>query len=130
MKVPKYVYHASAECVHDSIVLKGLVSSWEGVYAASSPDDALRFMSMRLLAHYHGSREGEYDGNTILIPDIVLHDYIEVWKIDTTKCPKKWVEGTDHSTAVFGNATSWLHPGDIPLSAVVSYNQYKPREES
>ena len=126
MNPPRYVYHASPECVHDSIMLKGLVHVWEGVYAASTPSDALRFMAFRLFDHYHGSKTMVFGGKEIMVPDIVHHDTVEVWKIDTKKCPNKWQVGTDHSVAVFGDAQSWVHAGDIPLSAVVSWDAYSP----
>lgn len=129
-KPPRYLYHASPECVFTSILKEGLRSSWEGVYASEDPQHSLRFMGFRLIDHYHGSKPFIMpDGSEVLMPEIVHHDAIHVWKIDTTKLPQKWEVGADHSAFVFGDATSWLYPETIPHKAIVSYDTYGRNDE-
>lgn len=127
-KPPRYLYHAAPICVRDNIWEKGLHTAWSEVYAAESPEHALRFMSFRLLMHYHGSKSVMLNGALVEVPDIVEHDSIDVWKIDTHKTRlKQWEVGEDHSPAFFGeDVTSWRYGGDISKDALVNVTQYAP----
>lgn len=105
--IPKKLYHAAPECVAGKIFEDGLVSNWGEIYAAESPADALTFMWFRLLDHVHMEQK-----NGVPVMSIEKHDAIHVWEIDTTGTDvTKWQAGTDHSTAFFGNTTSWVYAG-------------------
>lgn len=114
-ELPGKLYHAAPECVVGKILQEGLKSGFGEIYAASSPADALTFMWFRLLDHAHMDAP-----NGTPIMSIERHDAIHVWEIDISKTDTaRWEEGTDHSTAFFGNATSWVYLGkSIPADAV------------
>ncbi len=123
MKLPRYVYHATAVCNQESIEREGLRANFGEVYASSSEADCLGFMGFRLLSHFHFKGKGEQ-------PEFVKHDRIIVFKIDTTVTgKKKWEVGTDHSPAFFGDATSWVHRGSIGREAIVGVSEFAPRKE-
>ena len=52
--------------------------------------------------------------------NMVAHDSIHVWEINTSKTDVGlWEAGTDHSAAFFGNATSWVYLSkEIPRAAL------------
>jgi hypothetical protein len=121
--LPRYLYHATSVCNQESIEERGLISSFGEVYASESKDDCLTFMGFRLLGHFHFIKEGED-------PVYVEHDSLLVYQIDTNKTTKtRWEAGTDHSTAFFGNATSWVHFGSIEREAIVGVTEFAPRKE-
>jgi hypothetical protein len=121
--LPRYLYHATAVCNQESIEQEGLRAGFEGVYASESEDDCLAFMGFRLMSHFHFGKKGED-------PVFVKHDKLVVFQIDTEATDKsKWTEGTDHSPAFFGNATSRVYVGSIPREALVRVIEFAPREE-
>jgi len=121
---PRYLYHASPECVYDSIMQDGLVRSWGAVFASEKPEHCLNFMSFRLIDHVHGSEMVEIQGTKHRVPNIVSHDVIYVWKIDTYATDNKWERGEDHSAAFFGEATSWETHQDVPRWALVEVQAF------
>lgn len=144
VRPPNLVYHATAQCNEESIKEKGLLPFFGDVYAASSPQDALTFMGMRLFHHLHvdGKEIDCPNGaahdctlcggtGTVSLPHVVDHDYIVVFTIDTSHMPKKWYPGTDHNPEFFGNATSWVYTGGpIPPKALINVSHYTPAEEN
>lgn len=117
---PDTLYHVSPACVKESIELEGLKSNFGAVYASESPQDALGFMWFRLLDHMH------HDGKKFTV---LAHDRIDIWTIDTTQLDSSKLQpSVDHSSAFFGDATSWEYLGDIPASALVEYD-YMTRQE-
>lgn len=121
--LPRYLYHATAVCNQESIEREGLRAGFEGVYASESEDDCLAFMGFRLMSHFHFGKKGED-------PVFVHHDKLVVFQIDTEATDKsKWTEGTDHSPAFFGNATSRVYRGAIQREALVRVIEFAPRQE-
>jgi hypothetical protein len=121
--LPRYLYHATAVCNQESIEREGLRSGFGGVYASESEDDCLSFMGFRLMSHFHLGKKGEE-------PVFVKHDKLVVFQIDTKATDKsKWAEGTDHSPAFFGNATSHVYHGAIQREALVRVIEFAPRQE-
>lgn len=124
---PRYLYHASAECVRDAIYADGLKSGWEGVYAAETPEQALRFVALRAFAHMHGMKTMLLpNGDEVPVPNIVQHDVVDVWKIDTYLCKGRlWRQSYDHSPIFFGpDVRSWLYPLDIHRECLLELAQY------
>jgi len=123
-KIPKKLYHAAPECATFNISEEGLRSNLGEIYASGSIAGALTFMWFRLLDHAHISRE---NGQTKM--EVVAHDSIYVWEIDTSKTDATlWEEGTDHSASFFGNATSFVYLSkEIPPSALSCF--VFPREQ-
>jgi hypothetical protein len=114
MTIPKKLYHCAPQCTGDSINEKGLVSNYGEVYAGGSIAEALTFMWFRLLDHPHHEL---VDGK--LKFEIVPHDEVHIWEIDTTATGKNnWDAGTDHSPSFFGKARSYTHRGDISRDAL------------
>jgi hypothetical protein len=121
--LPRYLYHATSVCNRESIEERGLISSFGEVYASESKDDCLTFMGFRLMSHFHFVKEGDD-------PVYVEHDSLLVYQIDTNKTIKtKWEVGTDHSTAFFGNATSWVYLGSIEPEAIVGVTEFAPQQK-
>jgi hypothetical protein len=121
--LPRYLYHATAVCNRESIEERGLISSFGEVYASESKDDCLTFMGFRLLGHFHFVKEDED-------PVYVEHESLLVYQIDTKETIKsKWEVGTDHSTAFFGNATSWVYLGSIGREAIVRVTEFAPQQK-
>ena len=114
MKIAKKLYHASPECAYESIDEKGLVANFSVVYAAESLDQALGFMSWRLLDHWHmNAVEG------VIQIETVNHNAVYVWEIDTTNTDQdKWEESSDHNAAFFKNAKSYAYTGNINRKAL------------
>lgn len=123
-QIPELLYHVSPQCVYDSILKDGLKANFGEVYASEQPGHALGFMWFRILDHVHRkliSESNEFE--------IVAHDHIDIWTIDTSMLAGKNLEhSTDHSAAFFGNATSWVHRGDIPPEALIHHDTIS-REE-
>lgn len=121
--LPELLYHCAPECAFESIDQEGLKANFGEVYAAGSMNDAATFMAFRLFDHFHdGFQEIEINGELHKFPNIVSHDKIYFWVIDTSKTKtRKWSEGIDHSAAFFGDATSFVYAGDIPREALVGY---------
>ena len=107
MTVPAKLYHAAPECVLTDINGEGLKSNF-GIYAASSPADAMNFMWFRLLDHPHY----KYENGKIVGMELERHERIYVFEISTACTTKDyWEVGTDHSSAFFGGAESWVYAG-------------------
>lgn len=106
--VPEKLYHAAPECVLIDIHTGGLKSNFGEIYAASSPADAMNFMWFRLLDHPHYKIE---DGKVVGM-ELERHDRIYVFEISTNRTDMScWEVGTDHSSAFFGGAESWVYLG-------------------
>ena len=106
--VPEKLYHAAPECVLINIQTEGLKSNFGEVYAASSPADAMNFMWFRLLDHPHY----QFENGKIVGMELERHDRIYVFEISTNRTDKScWEVGTDHSSAFFGGAESWVYVG-------------------
>lgn len=119
-KIPEKLYHAAPECVAGKIFEDGLLSHWGEIYAAESPADALTFMWFRLLDHVHMEQK---DGVPVM--NIEAHGAVHVWEIDTSKTDLgKWEVGTDHSTAFFGNTTSWVYYGKNIAASAINCRMY------
>lgn len=119
MKLPSLLYHAAPECVYESINIEGLRATYGEVYAAGSMQDAATFMAFRLLDHVHGAKWIEINGVQHPVPDLVQHDSVHFWVIDTAKTdPALWEEGTDHNPLYF-NATSYVYRGAIARDALL-----------
>jgi len=105
-KMPRYLYHCAPECVFGDINAEGLKSNWGEIYAAETVAHALTFMWFRVLDHVHGTMDSEIGPIVNLVP----HDYVYVWEIDTRLTTRKlWSPGADHSASFFGDATSWAY---------------------
>lgn len=113
--LPGILYHAAPQCVYDSIEEEGLKSNFTEVYAAGAPGEALSFMYFRIFDHAHIELvEGKVQ------TEIVEHDEIHIWMIDTNVTGKKsWNNGTDHAASFFGGASSYVHTGDISPDALM-----------
>lgn len=124
--IPKKLYHAAPECALGSINAEGLKSNFGEIYAAESPGDALQFMWFRLLDHVHHEPNPLMPELTI---NIVAHDSIHVWEINTSKTDVGlWEPGTDHSAAFFGNATSWVYSSKVIPRAALKLPKVYARE--
>jgi hypothetical protein len=125
MKVPSKLYHAAPECVFENINGEGLKSNFGEIYAASSPADAMNFMWFRLLDHPHYKLES----GKIVGMDLERHDRIYVFEISTNRTQKDyWEVGTDHSSAFFGGAGSWVYGGKNIERRAISDVTYFTRE--
>ena len=144
-KVPPLLYHAAPQCVVDLIKEQGLTSGWGEIYASETPEDALSFMWMRLLSHFHGVEQVECPrchGNdpaceacngsgTVMLPQMVEHDWIAVCTIDTGRTSKElWELGVDHNPDIF-TGTSWVYrTGSIPVWSIPEIAAYATREST
>lgn len=100
------LFHATRMDNVPSILAKGLISKWEGVYLTDSLESALRWMGWRFQAM--GER---------------FMAVIEV-EVDETKL----IEGTDHSplmVTMFGVGKSLVSPKRIPPSAIKEVHRYE-----
>jgi hypothetical protein len=106
MRVPSKLYHAAPECVFTDINGEGLKSHFGEIYAACTPADAMNFMWFRLLDHPHY----KFENGKVVGMDLERHDRIYVFEISTNGTSKQlWSLGTDHSSAFFGGAESWVY---------------------
>jgi hypothetical protein len=106
----KTLYHATSEKNLGSILDKGLLHKWEGVYLTDSADSAARWIGFRLAA------VGE--------PTVIV---IEV-NVDESNLS----EGCDHSPLmqqIFGVGESIVHNGDIPSSQITNVIRYELNNE-
>jgi hypothetical protein len=93
------LFHATAVENVDSILEKGLLSKWEGVYLTDSAESASRWMGFRFAA--------------------MGIDKFAVIEVEVS--PRGLVEGNDHSPimhTMFGAGNSILSPKPIPPSAI------------
>lgn len=100
------LYHATDAANLGSILAKGLISKWEGVYLTDSAESAARWIGFRLAAM----------GKPTMI-------VVEV-EIST----KGLEEGCDHSPimeTLFGVGKSILSPKSIPASAIKNVWEYQ-----
>src|SRR5688500_1639204 len=83
VKPPRYLYHATAQCVEERIKAEGLKAHpmSGGVYMATSPQNCMTFMAHRLLAHVHGAKRVVIHDREWDVPDIEMHDYAAVFKV-------------------------------------------------
>jgi hypothetical protein len=98
-------FHATSVNNVKSILAKGLVSKWEGVYLTDSEESACRWIGFRLKAM------GES----------------QVAVIEVEVDSKKIIEGTDHSpvmVSLFGVGKSMLSPKTIPPDKIVDIHYY------
>ena len=115
MKTPNKLYHAAPECAYEGIDEHGLQANFGEVYAGGSIAEAMTFMWFRLIDHAHNEW---VDGK--LKFEMIAHDEVHIWEIDTTITGKNnWSGGTDHNAAFFGKARSFTHTGDIERAALV-----------
>jgi hypothetical protein len=99
------LYHATDAANLGSILAKGLLSKWEGVYLTDSAESAARWIGFRLAAM----------GKEKMI----------VVEVDVS--PKGLVPGTDHSPMMeqlFGVGKSILSPKSIPAKAIRNVWEY------
>lgn len=102
----KTLYHATSEKNLVSILDKGILHKWEGVYLTDSAESAARWLGFRLAAI------GE---STVIV--------IEV-KVDE----KQLSEGCDHSPMmmqIFGVGESIVHDGDINPGQITNVIRYE-----
>ena len=100
------LFHATSAKNEESILEKGLVSKWEGVYLTDSAESAARWIGFRLAAM----------GEPLMI-------VVEVEVDDRTL-----VEGCDHSpimVQLFGVGKSLLSQKNIPPSKIKSISHYQ-----
>ena len=97
----KKYYHGTRKENLASIMDKGLISKFEGVYLTNSVESAARWMLPRLLPS---------DSNTIIVIEVTIDsDFV--------------VEGCDHSemmVKLFGVGESWLSEDDISSDKITN----------
>lgn len=106
--MPKKVklYHATDAANLGSILEKGLVSKWEGVYLTDSAESAARWIGFRLAAMGR--------------PKMIV--------IEVEISNRGLAAGTDHSPVMeqlFGVGKSILSPKSIPASAIRNVYEYE-----
>lgn len=100
------LYHATDAANLGSILEKGLLSKWEGVYLTDSAESAARWMGFRLATM---GRE-------------------KMIVVEVEVSPKGLIEGTDHSPimeTLFGVGASILSPKSIPAKAIKNVYEYQ-----
>ena len=100
------LFHATRVGNIPSILAKGLVSQFEGVYLTDSEESASRWMGFRLAAM------GE--------------ERMAIVEVEVD--PSKLIEGTDHSpmmVKLFGVGKSLVSPKRIPKSAIKTVHYYE-----
>ena len=105
------LFHATSAKNEESILEKGLVSKWEGVYLTDSADSAARWIGFRLAAM------GE---KAMIVVEVEVEE-------------KGLIEGNDHSpmmVQLFGVGKSLLSPKDIPPSKIQEIYYYQLNEPS
>lgn len=98
MKVPSILYHATLEENHDSIIMNGLTSSYDGIYFCDDYKDSAKFLMFHALAKKQNIIVVEVDTECL---DINL-----------------FREGTDHNPNFFGNPNVFVYPDNIPDYAI------------
>lgn len=100
------LYHATDAANLGSILEKGLIAKWEGVYLTDSVDSAARWIGFRLSAM----------GNQNMIV------------VEVEISPKGLQEGCDHSSmmeTLFGVGKSILSPKSIPAKCIRNVYAYQ-----
>ena len=100
------LYHATKTENVQSILDKGLISKWEGVYLTDSIESATRWMGFRLKAM------GE--------------QFMSVIEVEVDE--SKLIEGTDHSpmmVKLFGVGKSLVSIKSIPKSAIKDVHHFQ-----
>jgi hypothetical protein len=100
------LYHATDAANLGSILSKGLVSKWEGVYLTDSAESAARWIGFRLAAMGR--------------PNMIV--------VEVEISPKGLEEGTDHSPImeqIFGVGKSILSPKAIPAKCIKNIYEYQ-----
>jgi hypothetical protein len=100
------LYHATDAANLGSILSKGLVSKWEGVYLTDSAESAARWIGFRLAAM---GRE------KMIVVEVEIS-------------PKGLEEGCDHSPimeTLFGVGKSILSPKAIPAKCIKNIYEYQ-----
>ncbi len=100
------LYHATDAANLGSILDKGLISKWEGVYLTDSAESAARWIGFRLAAM---GRE------KMIVVEVEIS-------------PKGLEEGTDHSPIMeklFGVGKSILSPKSIPAKCIKNIYEYQ-----
>jgi hypothetical protein len=55
----------------------------------------------------------------------VIHEEVDVWGFSTTESGLDWQPGTDHSVAIFGDATAWCADGAVPVTALCEQRTFR-----
>lgn len=128
MRPPQHLYHAAPECTFESIDRSGLARA--SVYASEAPTDALAFVAFTAFHHLHGITTRAFpDGSEHPMPDLVIHDHVYVWQIDTDLADLTWTPSRDHAPVFFGTAiTAWVSSGPVPRAALTDYAIYGRNE--
>jgi hypothetical protein len=102
----KILYHGTSVKNLESILEKGIIQKYEGVYLTDSEESAARWCGFKL--HTQGENQ------VAVIKVIVDEDKLE--------------PGVDHSPmmhTLFGVGESLLHSGDIPNDMIMGYSTYQ-----
>lgn len=100
------LFHATSATHEQSILEKGLLSKWEGVYLTDSAESAARWIGFRLRA------QGE---DRMIVVEVEVNN-------------KDLVEGCDHSplmVQMFGVGKSLLHAKPVPPEAIKRIHHYE-----
>jgi hypothetical protein len=100
------LFHATSAKHEQSILEKGLLSKWEGVYLTDSAESAARWIGFRLRA------QGE---DRMIVVEVEVNN-------------KDLVEGCDHSplmVQIFGVGKSLLHEKPVPPDAIKRIHHYE-----
>ena len=100
------LYHATDAANLGSILSKGLVSKWEGVYLTDSAESAARWIGFRLAAMGR--------------PSMIV--------VEVEISPKGLEEGCDHSPimeTLFGVGKSIVSPKSIPAKYIKNIYEYQ-----
>lgn len=100
------LYHATDAANLGSILEKGLISKWEGVYLTDSAESAARWIGFRLAA---------MGKEKMIVVEVEIS-------------PKGLEEGTDHSplmVQMFGVGKSIVSPKSIPAKSITNVYEYQ-----
>lgn len=125
--IPDVLYHATWPSRVESIQQEGLRSAWEGVYFCAKPHHAAGFLRMRG-GEMIGIKKIFHAGQMHDVPDIVLHDNIVVFDVDTSGLdPALFSKSEDHVMG-FGfypaDLESWVYAGHVPPEAIVGLSNH------